>query len=118
MLFRSRQPSFPIITLTFAVLIDAIKLISGGFLGILAAILGFILVRVYLFGKMGFIKRFVYRKVVAAAVKNVIPVVGAFLGSWTWLIFRAHGKQKKRANQILTAVEKLLTPKHLERFLE
>lgn len=102
------RPSFPATVFVLAILIDIIKLVSFGFLGMLTAILGFIIIRVYLFGKMSFIKRYVYKKFIAAAVKNVIPIVGAFLGSWTWFILRAHSKNYKRIDQIITAVEKLI----------
>ena len=103
----SSRPSFPLVTFVFAVLIDTVKLCSFGFLGIITAILGFILVRVYLFGKMGFIKRFVYQKTIVVVVKNIIPFVGAFLGSWSWFILRVHSKNYKRINQIIMALEKL-----------
>jgi multisubunit Na+/H+ antiporter MnhG subunit len=102
------RPSFPLVTFIFAILLDTGKLFSGGFLGIIFGILGSILVRVYLIGKMGFIKRYFYKKTVAAAAKNVIPILGAFLGSWTWFVFRAHSKNWKRIDQILTAIERLI----------
>jgi type IV secretory pathway TrbL component len=101
-------PSFPIATVILALLIDTVKLFTFGFLGIVTALAGFILVRIYLMGKMSFMKRFLYRKTVVAAAKNLIPVVGAFLGSWTWLILRAYGKQKERTGQIIDAVERLI----------
>lgn len=103
----SSRPSFPLVTFVFAVLIDTVKLFSLGFLGVITAVLGFIVVRVYLFGKMGFIKRYAYRKTLAAVVKNIIPIFGAFLGSWSWFILRVHSKNYKRINQIIMALEKL-----------
>lgn len=103
----SSKPSFPLVTFVFAVLIDTVKLFSLGFLGIIAGIFGFILVRVYLIGKYGFIKRWMWKRVLIKAGISSIPIVGAFLASWSWFILRAHSKNYKRINQIIMALEKL-----------
>lgn len=103
------EPSFPVATVILALLIDTVKLFTFGFLGIVTALAGFILIKVYIFGKMGFMKRFLYRRRIVAAAKNLIPVLGAFLGSWTWLILRAYGKEKERTAKIIDAVERLIS---------
>lgn len=102
------EPSFPIATFILALLIDIFKLFTFGFLGIVTALAGHILIRIYLLGKMGFMKRLLYRMFIVTAAKNLIFVLGAFLGSWSWLILRAHGMQKKRTAKIITAIEKLI----------
>lgn len=105
------RPSFPLITFIFAVLLDVLKplvqIFSLGLLGIVISILGFILTRIYLIGKIGGIKRFIWKNTIVTAVKGSIPFLGAFLGSWSYFILRAHSKNYKRIDQILTFIEKL-----------
>jgi hypothetical protein len=107
------KPSFPIIIFIFAVIIDLFKLLSLGFFGPILFIFGWILVRVYLQGKISFIKRYVWKKALAHSIKNIFPLVSAFLGSWSYFIFRAHSKNYQRIDQILRAIEKSLTNESL-----
>lgn len=107
------RPSFPLITFIFAVLLDVLKplahIFSLGLLGTVISILGFILTRIYLIGKISSIKRYIWKKTIVTAMKSCIPVLGAFLGSWSYFILRAHSKNYKRIDQILTFIEKSVT---------
>ncbi|TSC75916.1 MAG: hypothetical protein G01um101430_86 [Parcubacteria group bacterium Gr01-1014_30] len=102
------HPHFPAGTFGFAVFADAVKVASLGWLGILAAIIGLITIRMYLRGKYGFLKRYVWKRALLKAGISSIPFLGAFLASWSWFVFRAHSKNWKRIDQILTSVEKLI----------
>lgn len=102
------RPGFPTITFIFAIILDLVKIISLGFFGWLASLLGFILVRVYLIGKMSFLKRRMRRKFAAQAFKGSIPILSIFLGSWTFFVLRAHAKNYQKIDKIISTVEKLI----------
>ena len=105
------RPSFPLVTFASAVLIDTVNIFTGGFVGIITGIIAFILVRIYLIGKYGSIKRWIWRRALIRLGVKSIPVLGALLLSWSWFVWRAHAKNYKRIDQVLRAVEQLLLKK-------
>lgn len=101
------RPGFPAVTFVFAVLSDLGTILSGGFLGIVFSAIMLITIWIYLFGKYGGIKRWMWKKAVARFGLKSIPVLGPFLLTWSYFVLRAHSKNYKRIEQILGAVERL-----------
>ncbi len=104
----SGRPSFPLITFTSSALIDVFNIFTLGFLGIITGVIAIIIIRIYLIGKYGFIKRWVWKRAMMRLGVKSIPVLGPFLLSWSFFVLRAHSKNYKRIDQILTAAEKLI----------
>lgn len=101
------RPSFPIITLTFAISKDFIDLVSLGLLGTFTNIIAWLVIRFYLLGKMGFMKRYLYKKYIFTLILEYLPFVN-MIPQWTIFVLRAHATEYKKINQILTAIEKLI----------
>ena len=102
-----KRPSFPVVILTLAVMKDLTDILSAGFLGSFTNIIAIIAIRIWLLGKMGFIKRYLYKRYLFAFILEFVPFVNA-VPQWTIFVLRGHAKEYKRINQILTKVEELL----------
>ena len=102
-----KQSSFPIITLIFAILKDFIDLVTLGILGLITNIIAWIVISFYLSGKVGFIKRWLYRRYIFALILELIPFIN-MIPQWTIFVLRAHATEHKKIDQILTAIEKLI----------
>lgn len=102
------RPNFPVVVFVFAVLADLGTVLTAGFLGIVFSAVMLITLWIYLFGKYGGIKRWVWKRAVARLGLKSIPVLGPFLLTWSFFVLRAHSKNYKRIDQILTSVEKLM----------
>ena len=102
-----KRPSFPTITLIFAILKDFGDLVTLGILGTITNIIAWIVIRLYLFKKVGFIKRALYRQYIFALILEFIPFIN-MIPQWTIFVLRAYAKEHKKIDQILTAIEKLI----------
>jgi hypothetical protein len=115
------RPSFPIMVFILAVLKDFTDLLSFGLLGVLTNIIAWIAIRMYLFRKVGFIKRWLYKRYVFTLILEFIPFI-SMIPQWTIFVLRGYAKEKKRVDEVLTAVERLLlkeagAPEIFERFV-
>lgn len=102
-----KQSSFPTIPLAFAVLKDFVDLVSLGAIGTLINVLAWIVIRLYLFRKVGFIKKWLYRRYIFTLILEFIPFINC-IPQWTIFVLRAYATEKKRINQIFTAIEELI----------
>jgi len=102
-----KKPSFPVMTFCFALLKDFIDIVSLGIIGTIVNILAWIVISFYLFRKVSFIKRYLYRKFIFTLILEFIPFIN-MIPQWTIFVLRAYAKEKKNIDQILTAIEKLL----------
>jgi len=115
-----KKSSFPVMVLTLAVLKDFFDLVSLGLLGILTNIIVWIAIRIYLLKKVGFIKRWLYKKYIFTIILEFIPFV-SMIPQWTFFVLRAYAKENKHVDAVLEAVERLLlreagAPKIAQRF--
>lgn len=124
-----KRPSFPVLTFCFALFIDFAFIISLfvslGILGSIINIIAWIVIRLYLFRKVGFIKRWLYRRFIFTLIVKFIPIING-VPQWTIFVLRARAMEHKKIDKILTAIEKLiirsatgggLKSKALERFI-
>jgi len=102
-----KRSSFPYFILTIAVLKDFFDLISLGFFGIILNIFAFIALRIWLLGKVGFMKRYLYRRYIFTLILEFIPFIN-MIPQWTIFVLRGHAKENKKIDEILTVMEKRL----------
>lgn len=103
----SKKPSFPVLTFGFALIKDFVDIVSLGTLGIFLNIIAWIVIRMYLFKKMGFMKRYLYKKYIFTLILEYIPFI-SMIPQWTIFVLRAHAAEHKKIDQILTSIENLI----------
>lgn len=120
-----KKPSFPTRIFICALVKDLIDIASFGLLGTFFNIIFWIIMTKYLWGKVGFVKKWLYRRYVFTRTLEFIP----WINEWpqnTIFVLRGYAKEKKQVDQVLTAIEKLIIRstagkgfkgKMLERFL-
>ncbi len=100
------KPSFPYLIFFLALAKDFVDLVSLGFLGTFTNIIAFIFIRLYLIRKVGFIKRFLYRRYIFALILETVPWVN-IIPQWSIFVLRAYAKESKVIDELLTSIEKL-----------
>ena len=102
-----KRPSFPIFIFICAVAKDILDIISLGLLGTFTNIIVWIIIRLWLFRKVNFIQRMLYRRYVFAWIIEFIPFFN-WIPQWSIFVLRAHATEYKKIDQILTAIEGLI----------
>jgi len=102
-----RKPHFPLMIFILALFKDLIDIVSLGIIGAIINIVVSIIIRIYLFGKVSFVKRMIYKKFLTSQIVEYIPIVN-MIPLWTIFVIRAYLTEKKAINRVLTALEKAL----------
>ena len=103
-----KRPSFPVFIFSLAIFKDLGDLVSLGFLGLITNIFAAIAIRLWLMGKMGFIKRKLYKRMIIPFVLGFIPFANYIVPEWTVFVVRAHLQEYKKIDSILNAMESAL----------
>lgn len=102
-----QRPSFPIFTFFCALLKDFIDIASLGILGIFTNIIIWIVISVYLWGKVGFVKKLLYRRIIFVIILEFIPFIN-MIPQWSVFVLRGYFGERKKVNQVLEAIESLI----------
>ena len=102
-----KETPFPIFTLIFAILKDLIDFLTFGFIGTITNIVAWIVIRLYLFKKINFIKRFLYKRFILTYILEYVPFINIF-PFWTFFVLRAYATEKGKINQVLNTIEKII----------
>ena len=106
-----QRPSFPTGVFLVALAKDSIDIFSVlftfGLLGTIVNIFAWIILRIWLMGKVSFIKQRLYRKFIGRVVWEFVPLLN-IVPWWTIFVFRAYALENETLNKIFGAVERLM----------
>lgn len=102
-----KRPPFPILVLLFALVKDFSDIISLGLLGIFTNIIGWFVIRIYLFGKVGFIKKILYRRFIFTFILEFFPFIN-MIPQWSVFVVRGYFSEIKKIDQVLETIESLI----------
>lgn len=107
-----QKTTFPTGVFLVAVAKDFIDIFSViftfGLLGTIVNIFAWIILRLWLMGKVGFIKRRLYRKFIGRLVWEFVPLLN-IVPWWTIFVLRAYAIENEEVDKILSAIERLMT---------
>lgn len=98
------SPSFPILMLFAAIMKDVLDLLSVGLLGWLFSLFFAGIVWFWLFGKLGFMKKFLLRRLVFTTIIGMIPGLN-FLPETTIFVILGHYKEIKVVKTLFKILE-------------
>ncbi len=102
-----KTPSFPFFVFTIALIKDFVDLPTLGILGIFTNIFAWIVIRIYIFRKVNFVKRWMYRRYIFTFILEFIPFIN-MIPQNTIFVLRAYAKEKKQINAVLEKLENLI----------
>lgn len=101
------RPSFPIHIFTLALIKDISDIYSVGLLGTFTNIIAMLVIRLWLFGKVGFIQKYLYKRFIFALILEFIPFINV-IPQWSFFVWKGHFKERKRIDKILESIAKLI----------
>jgi hypothetical protein len=102
-----KRSSFPVRVFICALIKDLLDIASLGLLGTFFNIILWIIITKYLWGKIGFIKKWMYRRYIFTRILEFIPWIN-MIPQNTIFVLRGYAKEKKQIDKVLTAIEKLI----------
>ncbi len=103
---NTSKPDFPFIVFSAAVIKDIADLASLGTIGIFVSIITSPIIFFYTLGKMGFIKKKLWRRLTFTVVAEFIPGA-SFIPFSTFFVLSAHATENKHIEKILNMIEKI-----------
>lgn len=105
-----KEPTFPIMVFTAAILkdlVDVIELLGVFTFGIIGIIMNIFMVPlIYNYvNKLSLSKRFIYKRLIGKAIVEFIPILEG-LSFWTFFVWRAHRREKKKMEKVLSIMNK------------
>ncbi|MBI2052299.1 MAG: hypothetical protein HYT38_01295 [Candidatus Sungbacteria bacterium] len=101
---RLEPPIFPVIIFCLAVVKDITDMVSLGTIGIIVNIIVAPVFFFYLWGKVGFIKKKLWRWLISTIVLEFIPGI-SFVPMSTIFVLRAHATERKKIEKVLNFIE-------------
>ncbi|TSC56856.1 MAG: hypothetical protein Greene071421_365 [Parcubacteria group bacterium Greene0714_21] len=98
------RPKFPLLILCMALLKDFGDLVTLGFLGMITNFFFGILIWVWLMGKLGFMRKWLYKRFIFVLMLEFFPFIN-MIPINTFFVVRAHMKECKKVDAILNALE-------------
>lgn len=101
-----QSPSFPFLIFIVAAAKDVIDWIDGGILiGALVNIIAIPILFLYMRGKMGFVKKRMYRRFVFSSIIGFIPIANAIIPEWSIFVVVSWLKEHEQIGKVLNIIE-------------
>lgn len=102
-----KRSSFPKFIFICAVVKDIIDIVGLGILGTIINPLMWIIIRLWLFRKVSFVQRMLYKRFIFALIIEFVPGAN-WIPQWSIFVLRGHAAENKKVDEILRTIEGLL----------
>lgn len=102
---KTQRPNFPFLVFSAAIVKDVADMASLGTVGIIISIITTPIIFFYTLGKMGFIKKKLWKKFTLTAAAELLPWV-SFIPASSLFVLSAHATEYKQIDRVLNIIEK------------
>src|SRR3989338_7727545 len=101
------KPEFPFLMFALGVTKDIIDALDGvGIIGAIANVFTATILFFYMWGKVGFVRKKLYKKFVFTAICGFIPVLNTFFPESSFFVFLSYLQEQKQVGKIIEYFEK------------
>lgn len=101
---QPESPNFPVMVFCLALVKDITDMASLGTIGIIVNIIVAPVFFFYLWGKLGFVKKRLWRWLILTVVAEFVPGI-SFIPMSTVFVLRAHATERKQIEKMLNFIE-------------